>query len=528
MKRWNGWGFTNVDYPLSGGMLEFLVERVGRGRKSADAPLSDVAQRVPHSRLAEHPLITTDIVERITHSTGQSMSDWIAMRSGRIPAFVDGTAYPVNRADVRALIDYARSTGARLIPYGGGTSVVGHLTPVGDAPTLSVDMRRMSDLIALDSASQLATFGAGIAGMDVEAKLRARGFTLGHYPQSFEFSTVGGWIATRSSGQQSRHYGRIESMFAGGHVETPNGALDLLPIPASAAGIDLREIVLGSEGRIGIITDAVLRVARLPDHERFDGVVFPTFEQGVNAVREIAQANLPLSMMRLSSAVETETQFALSHSSLMPLLERYLAMRGASSERAMLIYGVTGKRDICASAKAAALSIIRQHGGIFVGAVMGSSWKKNRFRSAYLRNTLWDHGYAVDTLETAVPWSSTFPLMRAIESAIREAAAAHDERVHVFTHLSHVYPTGSSIYTTYVFPLGLTPEATAQTWQAMKAAASQAVIAHGGTISHQHGVGLDHAAYLSAEKGETGIDAMRALIRHFDPDGLMNPGKLVP
>ncbi len=528
MKRWNGWGFSNVEYPLSEGMFAFLADRAGGGRRSNDAPLNEVTQRVPRSRLVDHALVSTDIFERITHSYGQSMSDWIAMRSGHFPAFVDGVAYPVNRADVRTLIDYARSTGVRLIPYGGGTSVVGHLTPVGDAPTLSVDMRRMSDLIALDAESQLATFGAGIAGMDVEAKLRARGFTLGHYPQSFEFSTVGGWIATRSSGQQSRHYGRIESLFAGGHVETPNGTLDLPPFPASAAGTDLREIVLGSEGRLGIITDAVLRVTRLPEHERFDGVVFPTFEQGVSAVRAIAQANIPLSMMRLSSTVETETQFALSHSALMPLLERYLKIRGASTERAMLIYGVTGTRDQCASTKAAALAIIRQHGGVFVGAVMGSSWKKNRFLSAYLRNTLWDHGYAVDTLESATPWSGTLPLMHAVESAIRETAAEHDERVHVFTHLSHVYATGSSIYTTYLFPLGVTPDATRQTWQAMKSAASRAVIAHGGTISHQHGVGVDHAEYLAAEKSDTGIQAMRALFHHFDPEGLMNPGKLIP
>jgi len=527
MKRWNGWGFVDVDYPLSAGMLAFLVSKIGEGRRSPDAAIETVISQVHDSGLKHHPLIKTDAHERITHSSGQSMSDWIAMRSGQFPAFVEGVAYPTNRAEVRTLIDYAKSTGTRLIPYGGGTSVVGHLTPTGDTPTLSIDMRRMSDLIALDVTSQLATVGAGIAGMDVEAKLRARGFTLGHYPQSFEFSTVGGWVATRSSGQQSRYYGRIESMFAGGHVETPNGALDLPPFPASAAGTDLREIVLGSEGRIGIITEAVLRVSRLPDHERFDGVVFPTFEQGVAAVRAIAQANLPLSMMRLSSAAETETQFALSHSSLMPLLERYLTMRGTSDQRAMLIYGVTGSRDICAAAKGAALSIIRQHGGVFVGAVMGNSWKKNRFRSAYLRNTLWDHGYAVDTLETALPWSNMSPAMTAIETAICTAAQEHHTRAHVFTHISHVYPTGSSIYTTYVFPLGSSPEATLQTWQAMKSAASRTVTSHGGTISHQHGVGIDHVPYLAAEKGESGIAAMRALFTHFDPEGMMNPGKLV-
>jgi alkyldihydroxyacetonephosphate synthase len=528
MKRWNGWGYANVEYPLKPEAWHFLRERVGAGRKVEDAKLADVVKSLPNSRLKSHPLITTHPEDRIRHSTGQSLSDWITMRGGRYSAFVDGVAYPTMPDEVRDLIAYCKDTGTHLIPYGGGTSVVGHLTPLAqDAPVLSLDMSRMCDLIDFDPKSQLATFQAGIAGPDIEAKLRARGYTLGHYPQSFEFSTLGGWVATRSSGQQSRFYGRIEGLFAGGTVETPLGTLDLAPFPASAAGPDLREMVLGSEGRLGVITEATVCVSRIPQHESFGGIAFPSFEQGMEAVRVMAQANLPVSMLRLSNAVETQTNLAVAGGTGVRLLERYLAMRGVQDEKCMLIYGLTGTKRVCGATRRALVDIARQHGGVFIGALMGNPWRKNRFRSAYLRNTLWDHGYAVDTLETATTWTHTPKMMQDIEQVIRTSMAEADVKTHVFTHLSHVYPTGTSVYTTYVFALGETSEQTLERWQWAKAAASEAVVSNGGTISHQHGVGLDHAPYLSREKGTTGIQALQSLIATFDPSQIMNPGKLL-
>lgn len=524
-KRWNGWGYHTVDYPLKPEGLALLEERIGAGTPRPDVPLESIAARVPDSRLRPHPLISTDAAERITHSMGHSLPDWIAMRGGRYPAFVDGVAYPTGSDDVRQLIAYARDSGARLIPFGGGTSVVGHLTPQSDAPTLSVDMRRMSALRDFDAQSQLATFEAGAAGPDIEAQLRARGCTLGHYPQSFEFSTVGGWIATRSSGQQSRFYGRIEGMFAGGTVETPAGTLEIPAYPASAAGVDLREAVMGSEGRMGIITRAVMRVTQAPQAELFAGIMFPNFEQGMAAVREIAQAQIPVSMLRLSSPAETHTTLTLAgHKRAIHMLERYLTWRGASDEKCMLIYGVTGSKRIVTAARKAVKAIAAAHHGVNVGKVMGDAWRKNRFRGAYLRNTLWDAGYAVDTVETAVSWSGIEAAIQRIESGVHEAIARFDECAHVFTHLSHVYPTGSSVYTTILFRLGATPEDTFARWQASKSAASEAIIASGGTISHQHGVGTDHAAYLLREKGRVALDAVDALMQSFDPDGLMMRG----
>jgi alkyldihydroxyacetonephosphate synthase len=528
-RRWNGWGDETIIYPLPGSAARFLEELVGPGAPPSDITLEDVVAAVPPGRLPPHPLVSDDTADRALHARGQSLPDWVAMRSGQIATFPDGVAYPTTQADVRNLIRYADEAGARLIPYGGGTSVVGHISPLpGDAPVLTVDMGRMNHLERFDETSLLATFGAGVTGPDLEAQLRARNCTLGHFPQSFELSTLGGWIVTRSSGQQSLGYGRIEKLFAGGRMESPAGTLELPPFPASAAGTDLRELVLGSEGRLGVLTEATVRVSPLPERENFHAVFFPDFESGQAAVRQMLQAKLPLSMLRLSTAVETTTTLALAgHPRLIGALERLLAVRGMGDDKCMLIVGFTGADDMVKATRKEALGMGDKHGGVHIGRTFGGQWHKSRFRTPYLRNTLWEMGYAIDTLETATDWANIPAMVSAIELALRSGLADVDERVHVFTHLSHLYPYGSSIYTTYLFRLASDPDETLRRWQRLKAAASQIIVARGGTISHQHGVGIDHMPYLPAEKGELGMAVIGDLCKRFDPKGMMNPGKLI-
>ena len=529
MRRWNGWGDDSVIYPLHDSAAHYLKSLVGHGVPVADTPLENLIEDIPPSRLKSHVLITTEPLERLKHARGQSMPDWLAMRNGLALTCPDGVAYPENADQVRELLGWAYKNLANLIPYGGGTSVVGHINALGDERSvLSVDLGRMNGLLHLDATSLMATFGAGISGPDLEAHLRAHGFTLGHYPQSFEFSTLGGWIATRSSGQQSLRYGRIEKLFAGGLMETPLGRLELPPFPASAAGPDLRELVLGSEGRLGIITEATVRLTPLPQKEDFHAVFFPDFEHGTAAVRQVLAAGIPLCMLRLSTANETRTTLALAgHETLIGTLEKLLALRGLGEEKCMLLIGFSGKADLMQAHRHAALDMTGKHSGVHVGKTFGAQWHKNRFRTPYLRNTLWDMGYAIDTLETATSWSKVPETLTAMEAALRGALAPDDERVHVFTHLSHLYPYGSSIYTTYVFRLAADPEETLERWQRLKSAACQAIVAQGGTISHQHGVGIDHRAYLPAEKGALGMSTLHAIARQFDPAGLMNPGKLL-
>ncbi len=529
MRRWNGWGSEKIDFPVTGGAKAYLADVMGSAKPGPSARFENVLRRVKRSHLEAHPLISDDFALRLRHSCGQSLPDWIALRFGTVERFPDGVTQPASEQEVKELIAFARKTGTKLIPYGGGTSVVGHINPLPDScPILTVDMSKMFRMTQLDEESHLATFDAGVTGPHLEAQLRARGFTMGHFPQSFEYSTLGGWIATRSSGQQSLYYGRIEDMFAGGRVVTPQGTLDLPPFPASAAGPDLRQVVLGSEGRIGIVTQATMRVARLAERERFHAVFFPDWKSGMAAVQEIVRTSLPLSMLRLHDATETKTTLVLAgRPRIVRLLERLLQARGLGDEKCLLFFAITGKHEIFWRTGRLALEIARSHGAVHVGRRMGSEWTKNRFRTPYLRNSLWDLGYAVDTLESAFVWKNVPSAARSILKALRSGLEDAGERVLAFAHVSHVYKTGASLYFTYLFRIAKDADETFGRWKKLKDGASRAIISHGGTISHQHGVGVDHLPYLEAEKGKLGMHALSKLVKTFDPDGIMNPGKLI-
>lgn len=500
---------------------------VGPGKPPRDAGLEDVLAAVPQGRLPGHRLVTADPLERLRHSRGQSLPDWIALRSGRVEYFPDGVAFPQNCDEVRELIDFAAQNNAVVIPYGGGTSVVGHINVTGERPALTVDMGRMSSLLGLDKQSNLATFQAGVSGPDLEARLREDGYTLGHYPQSFEYSTLGGWVASRSSGQQSLGYGRIDQIFAGGKLLAPRGDLELPAFPASAAGPDLRELVLGSEGRYGILTEVTVRVRRLPEAEEFSAAFFPDFTSGIKAIRELVHRRLPLTMLRLSTAAETSTTLAMSGKrKLIGWLEKYLSLRGARQEKCLLVFGAAGAQSEVDFAGKRVRQIAGGFGGVWGGRAFGREWHKNRFKAPYLRNSLWEAGYAVDTLETAVPWSRVEKLAGDIAAALCGALGEAGERVHAFSHLSHIYNDGCSIYTTFVFRLADDHRETLARWRRLKKAASETIVAHRGTISHQHGVGLDHKEYLPAEKGLLGMDLLRGAGGILDPAGVMNTGKL--
>lgn len=534
MRRWNGWGDEsfNLELPTQG--QGFLADRIGTGQPLPDAVLDDVCAKVPETRLPADTqlsaLIDTSPEARVRHARGQSLPDWLALRSGDVGCFPDGVASPRSSQDVQTLLHYARKKNSlHLIPYGGGTSVAGHINPVDlDRPVLTVDMGAMNRLMDLDEESLIATFGAGTPGPLVESQLRAHGYTLGHFPQSFELSTIGGWVASRSSGQQSLRYGRIEQLFAGGRVETLKGTLELPTVPASSAGPDIREMVLGSEGRLGIITEVKVRISRLPEAESFHVVFFPDWEQARTACRHLVQNRTPLSMLRLSNAVETETQLALAgHPRLIGLLESFLSLRGASDGKCMMTFGVTGSRQQCRNALKEVRRLCHQYQGVYTGTRLGAKWAEKRFTMPYLREALWQHGYAVDTLETATDWDNVDNLLGLIESSLRQGLNDKNESAHVFTHLSHFYGQGCSIYTTYVFRAADTYEETLERWHTLKHSTSELIVRNRGTISHQHGVGKDHARYLPVEKGELGMLAIRSLCDTFDPDALLNPQTLV-
>jgi len=530
MRRWNGWGDEAVYLKLPETGRELLHGLLGQGKIQPDIALEKLIDQVSDSRLPRHPLICTEPKIRIDHAHGQSLPDWIGMRGGTLDRFPDGVARPESVQQAQELLIFCQKNNIVVIPYGGGTSVVGHLqVPQEDRPVLTLSLAALNRLIEITPSSRLATFESGALGSDIETRLRQHGFTLGHYPQSFEYSSLGGWIATRSSGQQSSYYGRIEQLFAGGELITPVGTLNLSPLPASAAGPDLRHIVLGSEGRLGVLTRVAVRISPIPERDEVHGVFFPAWQDAESAVQALAGTGMRYSMIRLSNPAETRTSLALAgQAKKITLLKRFLRLRGIPPSGAcMCLIGFTGSQRQVRAIKWESLSIIRKHKWVSTGKALGDVWKKNRFRAPYLRNTLWDMGYAVDTLETAVLWDRVTDTMAAIEKAIGESLAAWNETAHVFSHLSHVYATGSSIYTTVVFRLANSPQETLDRWQAVKRAGSQAIVQAGGTISHQHGVGVDHRSYLANEKGTVGMMALKQLCVHLDPDNRMNPTKLV-
>lgn len=533
--RWNGWGNININKKVSAHGAKLIKSHIGKTKKLSSVSLQQVLKTVPKSRLpvamTELDTVSIDNEVRLRHARGQSFPDWIAMHGGDFEAFPDGVAFPESTADVETLLKLASEHDLIVIPFGGGTSVAGHINPQkGSRPVLTIAMSKMDQLIDLDNDSQIATFGAGTQGPAVEAQLDAHGYRLGHYPQSWELSTLGGWIAARSSGQQSLGYGRIEQLFAGGTLVTPQGVLNIADIPASAAGPDLREMMMGTEGRTGIFTEVKMRVQSQPEEELFKVAFLPNWEAGKEVLRQAVQKNVRLSMLRLSNAVETDAHLHLGTTpSQFLAISTYLKARGLSSKKVMLTYGVSGDKAQNKLALTQFNKLLKQQGSVTgkITDIMGSVWAHGRFKFPYLRGTLWEKGIMVDTFETATNWNHIDEQMQQMQEAVKNALSDEGEEVMVFTHISHVYKQGASLYTTYFFRAAQDHASTLSRWQKIKHAASSSLANGTATISHQHGVGRDHAPYLSAEKGELGIQVTADMLKSLDPEQRMNPGVLI-
>ena len=315
-----------------------------------------------------------------------------------------------------------------------------------------------------------------------------------------------------------------------GPSRVPDPAVDRgvdLALRGVAVAPDLRELVLGSEGRLGILTDVVIRTTPRRDMDVLRAYSIPDWDRALDLGRALAQAGLKLTMVRVSTPTETGTTLAMASDTRgKRLLRRYLAWRGQGPTSCLLLVGMSGSRGVVKAIEGEVVRLVREHRGVGVPGY-AAAWREDRFRTPYLRNRLWEAGYAVDTVETAVDWSAVAALAQALGPTLRHALDGDGERVHAFSHLSHLYPTGSSLYATYLFRLDPDPDVTLDRWRRIKATATELFVSHGATISHQHGVGRDHAPYLAAEKGVLGVEALRSVIERFDPDGVMQRGVLI-
>lgn len=530
MRRLGCWGFVGVTYAASQQLQSWLELHVGP--PGPPLPVNASYPQLADPRpLPELPVeVLVDPEERIFHARGQGLPDLVRFRSGRLPATPDGICRPVSGDGVKEVLKLCGEAGVNVIPWGGGTSVTGGVNVLpGSAPVLTLDLSGLSGLNGYDKESGLATFGAGTTGPAVEAALAGVGMTLGHFPQSWELSTVGGWVVTRSSGQESLGYGRIEDMVAGLELVAPAGRLTIPVQPASAAGPDLKHLILGSEGRLGIVTEVTLRVRPRPRQMEVEATVLPDFEAGLAAVREMVQAGTPLTMMRLSDAPETQVAMAtgLAASRMAPLVRAYLRVRGIGASACLLLCGAAGDADAVDGSLAAAGSLLRSYGGVVLGRRPGRTWKHDRFRHPYLRDALLDIGYATDTLETAVPWSRVSETRAAVTRAISESLQSLEQHVAVLCHVSHPYRDGASLYFTLFFRNQNDPEETVVRWAEIKRAASEALVAIGATISHHHGVGQWHAPWLKPEIGGLGHSLIADAANRLDPDHILNPNVLL-
>jgi alkyldihydroxyacetonephosphate synthase len=538
--RWWGWGEDGHDVTLPEHALAMLGSEIGLEPSAGARPVALEEVQLPDSRLdaamrerlartvgEEH--VRDDRAARVEHAAGRSYPDLVRLRSGRLTGAPDAVVAPSSTDEVRALLTACSEARVAVVPFGAGSSVVGGVDPVADGfpAVISLDLHRLDRVVGVDRKSLTATLEAGLFGPELERRLAAEGVTLGHFPQSFEFSTVGGWVATRSAGQASTGYGRIDELVEGVHLVAPAGDIDRRPVPATAAGPDVRELVVGSEGVLGVICSATLRVRELPAVRRYEGWSFRSFAEGCEALRVMEQADGSPDVMRLSDGEETRLSLALASTG--SATERagraYLRMRGHEGG-CLAIAGFEGDEDEVERRRLRSGALLRAGGGLRLGRRPGEAWLRSRYAGPYLRDALMDHGGFVETLETATSWSNLPVLYAAVQGALRTALSERGTPPLIMCHVSHLYRSGASLY--YTFLARQEQGAELDQWRAAKSAACDAIVANGGTITHHHAIGRDHAPWLAAEVGETAVDLLRGAKERLDPAGIMNPGKLLP
>jgi alkyldihydroxyacetonephosphate synthase len=477
-----------------------------------------------------------DDLDRIVHTYGKSVRDLLRLRAGDIPRIPDVVVYPADESEVQLIVDHAVAADAVIIPYGGGSNISGSLHAPEDEtrPVISVDLGRMNQLIDIDEQSGLARIQAGAQGPDLEKQLTARGWTLGHYPDSFTHSTLGGWVATRSSGMQSDKYGDIADIARGMRVVMPGKVLEIRPLPHTSTGPSVREMVLGSEGRLGVITEVTVQVHRIPEVRVILGYLFPSWEAGLAAMQEISTSDAHPSITRVSDAKETAFSFAtrkksskISISSLISKgLMKVLERRGWKLDEVCLSFiGYEGGKDHVSRQKKIVKDIVNKHGGIQVGKGPGELYDQKKFDTPYIRDFLLDRGAIGDVSETAAPWSKLLPLYHNVMTAAEKVYAQLGVTGWIMCHLSHSYHSGACLYFTFAFKHdGVDPLAQ---YEPLKNAIQQAFVDSDGTLSHHHAVGTEHAAWLEQDISAPGVHMIDGLFTAMDPGRNFNPGKIV-
>lgn len=536
-RKWYGWGLNQSPDLLKDkrdAFWSWLRELCGFDTLPFTPPVDWRDIHIPATRLSEQAIfelqrkipnskISTSQYERIIHSRGKSYLDTLSLRSGNIDSFPDLIIYPNTKEDIIQLVRWCNLNRVAIIPFGGGTSVVGGVNPLksnSHEAVISLDIRSLSKIINIDKKSCVAKAEAGIEGPALEKVLQSEGVTLGHYPQSFEFSTLGGWVASRGAGHQSIKYGKAEHWFIGAEVISPPGPWRTENFPASAGGPQIRDLLPGSEGTLGVMTEIEFKIHPLPQEKYYTAFVFPSFENGVECARLLLQEDIPLAMIRLSDSYETFFFTAMQMGGGDP---------SSIPQFCLMLIGLEGSSITVSTGKQVTHDIVSSHQGISIGESIAQQWFDQRFLLPYLRDEMLDRGIGVDTLETATRWCDLLELYEAVHKSIKTALEEDTELKPkypiVMAHLSHAYLDGASLYYTFVFPRSLkNPEAQ---WWRIKNRASDTIREFRATISHHHGIGTDHKKWIAEEKGPLPHQLLYQIKQQIDPHNIMNPGKLI-
>jgi alkyldihydroxyacetonephosphate synthase len=527
-----GWGDPARRTGLPPHATGFLREELGAAAPtlpSGAPPLTPprlpdaVAAALRQAVGPEHVLV--DDAARLLRAAGRSYLDLLRLRGTEPLDAPDAVVLPGSAAEVAGVLQECVRSAVAVVPFGGGTSVVGGVTPLRGrfSAVVALDLRRMDRLVSVDQQARTATFEPGVRGPAAERLLTPYGLTLGHFPQSYEHASLGGYAATRSAGQASTGYGRFDELVVGLELQTPTGPLVFGRGAATAAGPDLMGLALGSEGAFGVVTSVTVKVRPVPAVKRYEGLFFRTWAQGCAALREMEQERVAPDVARLSDPDETRAQLALAGSGGLKgrIGRTVLAVRGYKGG-CLAVFGWEGTESGVAARRKASLSVATRHGALVVGTSVGERWAHGRYDGPYLREDLLDAGYLVETLETSATWSR----LDATHQAVRDALRAALPRAIVMCHVSHLYAHGASLYFTVLAtrdaddPVGQ--------WQRAKDAACSAIVAGGATITHHHAVGTDHRDWMTEEVGALGVEVLRAVKATLDPTGILNPGKLIP
>lgn len=548
-KKWWGWGIEGKSYDLTNkpDFYPFLEKELGDKLNLEIKPVPFEEIKLPEIRIENELIeklalivgennISTGKFERLMHTYGKSYKDLIRIRKGQIDSCPDVIVFPRNDSDVKEIINLANKNGIKIIPFGGGSSVVGGVEAGKNDKTISLDLtKNMTELVNLDKDSHLATFQAGVMGPELENVLNAQGYTLSHFPQSFEFSALGGWIASKSAGQQSTKYGKIEKLVKSLKMVSPFGEIETRKVPASATGPDLNQVITGSEGIFGVITEVTVKIHPLPEANDYRGYLFGSFEEGKRFIREMVQKReIFPATVRLSDETETKFLFKLSEKShsfiknkVNSLVKSYLKefKHFSFDNAAILLLGFEGNKEKVEFELNEIEELIIDYHAMSLGNTVGYKWYKSRFELPYLRDCLLDKCILVDTLETATTWSNLERLYKGVQKGLKAGIEETGVKGLVACHISHVYAEGASLYYTFAAKQNQSNEI--EQWQIIKNSASDAISVFGGTISHHHGVGYEHSKWLPAEIGKTGVEIIKGIKEKLDPNNIMCPRNIL-